>query len=577
MSQTVPRDQPANTEAGAKANDDTPESTRVSLAGSLKEDDGADNFKLSTRSWLVFMTLAVLTLMVALDGTSISVALPIIASKLHGTAIEAFWSGTSFLLCSTGSALTNDRLLVFQPTFASLSNIFGRKPLILTAIAFFFTGSLVAGLSNNFTQMLVGRSIQGVGGGGLIALSEIIVTDLVPLRLRGQYFGILSAMWSVGSVTGPILGGGFSQDVSWRWIFYINFPFIGFGVAFVLLFLRLNFTPSSLMSKLRRIDYIGSILFISSATSFLIPVTWGGVMYPWDSWRTLVPLIIGALGLLAFFFYESYLAAEPMIPITIFATRTAIVTYIETVLHGLVLWCALYYLPLYYETVKEYSPIISGISLFPLSFTVAPSAAIVGLIVTKTGHYRWAIWIGFFFATLGAGLFCLLRVHTSIVGWIFLTLPAGIGLGILFPALAFAVQASALRGHMAISVAMFSFFRAFGQAIGVAVGGVIFQNQMHKNLLRYPELAPLAGAYSKDAAGLVQIVRAMPAGVEKENLKQAYTDSLRIVYAVCTALIGVAGLLSLLTKSYDLNRGIDSEQTIRERRRDKDAEAVAEK
>ncbi|EFW17884.1 MFS multidrug transporter [Coccidioides posadasii str. Silveira] len=500
----TPLERPANGEKGSEeeyaGHNGILRSAQASSTGSLKADDGAENFKLSTRSWLVFMTLATLTLMVALDGTSISVALPIIASKLHGTAIEAFWSGTSFLLCST----------VFQPTFASLSNIFGRKPLILTAIAFFLAGSLVAGLAQNFTHMLVGRSIQGVGGGGLIALSEIIVTDLVPLRLRGQYFGILSAMWSVGSVTGPILGGGFSQDVSWRWIFYINFPFIGF------------------------------------------------------------------VGLIAFFVYETYFAAEPMIPITIFATRTAILTYIETVLHGLVLWCALYYMPLYYETVKEYSPIIAGVSLFPLSFTVAPSAAIVGIVVTKTGHYRWAIWIGFFFATLGTGLFCVLDVHTSIAGWIFLTLPAGLGLGMLFPSLAFAIQASALSGHMSIAVAMFSFFRAFGQAIGVAIGGVIFQNQMHENLLRYPDLAPLAGAYSKDAAGLVQIVRAMPAGMEKDNLKEAYTDSLRIVYAVCTALIGVAGVLSLFTESYDLNKGIDSEQTIREKK-SRDAEVASEK
>ncbi|KAL1960984.1 hypothetical protein VTO42DRAFT_4872 [Malbranchea cinnamomea] len=536
-------------------------------SGQPNEEWDAETFVMSTRSWLVFLMLSVLTLMVALDGTSISVALPIIAAKLKGSAIEAFWSGTSFMLCST----------VFQPTFASFSNIFGRKPMILITIALFLAGTIIAGLANGFTQMLVGRSIQGVGGGGLIALTEIIVTDLVPLRFRGNYFGILSAMWSVGSVCGPILGGGFSQNVSWRWIFYINFPFIGFGVIFVFAFLKLNFVPTSLATKLRRIDYIGTVLFVASATSFLIPVTWGGVMYAWDSWRTLVPLILGAAGLIGFMLYETYLAADPMIPPTIFATRTAVVSYIETILHGLVLWCGLYYLPLYFETVKEYSPILSGVALFPMSFTVAPSAGIAGFLITKTGSYRPSIWAGFFLATIGMGLMCIMDVGTSVPGWIFLMLPAGFGLGMLFPSIGFAIQASALPGNMAVAVAMFSFFRAFGQAIGIAVGGVVFQNQMYHNLLKYPALAPMASAYSKDAAGLVQVVRAMSdvgeEGLQKLWLKEAYTDSLRIVWAVSCAFLGVGGLLSILTEKYTLDRALESDQTIREKNKaDQDAE-----
>ncbi|KAL2374278.1 MFS multidrug transporter, variant [Blastomyces gilchristii SLH14081] len=547
-----------NSEDYSKERSDNMNNTAATPSSSSLSDNAGDVkvFHPSTRTWLVLMTLAVLTLMVALDGTSISVALPIIAMQLKGTAIEAFWSGTSFLLCST----------VFQPNFASFSNIFGRKPMILVSLTLFFVGTLIAGLSNNFTNMLVGRSIQGVGGGGLIALTEIVITDLIPLRERGTYFGIISAMWSVGSVTGPILGGGFSQNVSWRWIFYINFPFIGVGAVLILLFLKLNFVPSSLLSKLRRIDYIGTVLFIGSTTSFLIPVTWGGVMYEWDSWRTLAPLLIGFVGLIVTMIYEYKLAHDPILPIAIFGTRTAIVSYIETTLHGLVLWCGLYYMPLYFETVKEYTPIVAGISLFPMTFTVAPIAAIAGILVTKTGHWRWAVWLGFVLSTLGLGLFTILDVNTSIAAWIFLLLPAGMGLGLLFPALGFAIQASAKPGYMATAVAFFSFFRAFGQAIGVAVGGVIFQNEMRKNLLRYPEFATTAATLSKDAAGLVRVVLAMEDGPEKLHLKEAYTDSLRIVWAVCCALIGVAGLLSTLTESYSLTMVIDSDQTIREKK-----------
>ncbi|OJJ00828.1 hypothetical protein ASPVEDRAFT_127706 [Aspergillus versicolor CBS 583.65] len=519
------------------------------------------DFVLGKRGILAFFTLSVLTLMVALDGTSISVALPIITRDLKGTAIEAFWSGTSFLLSST----------VFQPNFASLSGIFGRRPLVLTALTLFFVGTVICSVANDFTHMLIGRSIQGVGGGGLIALSEVIVTDLVPLRLRGQYFGILSAMWSVGSVTGPILGGGFAQDVTWRWIFYINFPFIGIGLVSIVLFLKLNIIPSSLAQKLRQIDYIGTVIFVGSLSSFLIPLTWGGILYSWSSWRTLVPLIIGVVGLAVFSVYEYRFATDPIIPPAIFQNRTASVSFAGSFLQGLVLWCILYYQPLYYEAVKGYSPIMAGVALFPATFTVAPSAAVVGILVTKFGHYRWAIWTGWTLSTFGLGLLCYMDVDTSIPAFIFINIIPGIGLGLLFPSIGFAIQASATNETLAIAVGMFSFFRAMGQAVGVAIGGVVFQNRMYHYLLRYESLAPMAGVYSQDAAGLVEVIKTMHDGAEKLALQTAYTDSLRIVYAVCCAVCGVALVLSLGTQSYDLNRALESVQGLRGREVDVEA------
>lgn len=348
-----------------------------------------------------------------------------------------------------------------------------------------------------------------------------------------------------------------------RWIFYINFPFIGIGAVFVILFLNLNIVPSSLLEKLRRIDYTGTVLFVGSLSSFLIPLTWGGISYAWDSWHTLVPLIVGAVGLLVFAFYEYRFAADPIIPPVIFQNRTATASFIGSVLQGLILWCALYYLPLYYEAVKEYSPILSGVALFPETFTVAPSGIVIGILITVTGRYRWAIWLGWVLSTIGLGLMCLIKVTTSVYGWILLNIIPGLGLGILFPSLGYAVQASATPENLAIAVAMFSFFRALGQAIGVAVGGVVFQNQMYKNLLRYPALAPMASAYSQVAAGLVQVIKAMADGANKTHLKEAYTDSLRIVWAVCCAISGVALLFSLMTESYDLDRALETTQGLR--------------
>ena len=328
----------------------------------------------------------------------------------------------------------------------------------------------------------------------------------------------------------------------------------------VALFLKISVAPTRLRTKLQRIDYIGIALFVISSVSFLVPITWGGVMYPWESFRTLLPMFIGAAGLAAFILYEVHFVANPIIQMSIFRSCTAMASYIGTAMHGLIIWCLLYYFPLYFEAVKEYNPVLAGVSLFPIILTLAPSAIVTGLLITKIGRYRWAIWLGWTLTTVGIGLLCLLKAETSVLGWVFLMLVPGLGLGILFPAIIFAVQASANPGQLSMAVAMCSFFRSFGQSIGVAIGGAIFQNRMRANLLAYPAFASHAENYSNDAAALVQIVRACPDAGMKQDLKDAYADSLRIVWAVCCALAGCAMLFSIFTQEYDLNRAMQPVQ-----------------
>lgn len=519
---------------------------------STQEVDKKDviEFKPTRGFYLAFVALATLTLMVALDGTSLSVALPVVAQALKGSALEAFWAGTSFLLAST----------VFQPTFAQLSHVFGRVPLILLAITLFFAGVLMAALAQNFTLMLTGRSIQGVGGGGIIALTEILVTDLVPLRYRGQWAGVIGGMWAIGSVTGPVIGGAFAE-VQWRWIFYINFPFIGVSYVMVPLFLRLSLPKGKLAQKLRRIDWTGSVLFVGSTTSFLIPLTWGGVMYDWTSWRTLVPLIIGIVGLVVFGVYERYVPAEPLLPASLFSNRTIVLGYLFAIIHGIILWCLLYYQPLYFEAVKGYKPVIAGVALFPATFTVAPMAILAGLAVTKTGRYRWTIWSGWALTTLGMGVLIIWKVNTDLPTIIFTLLVGGLGLGILFASLLYQVQSAADVKDVSFAAALFSFFRAFGQAIGVAIGGSIFQNQMQQNLSG-TVLSGQASELAKDAAALVQIIHQTGDETTKMILKTAYTDSLRTIYIVMTALAGTALVLSACIKKYDINIGLETEQGL---------------
>lgn len=354
-------------------------------------------------------------------------------------------------------------------------------------------------------------------------------------------------------------GGGFAQSVSWRWIFWINLPFIGIGLVLITIFLKLNQKHGSFLTKLREIDWIGIVLFLASTTGFLIPVTWGGVQYPWNSWRTLVPMIVCAFGIGAFVMHQELFAPNPLIRTSVFKTTSAAALYVSTVIHGIILWGILYYMPLYFEAVKGMGPIMAGVSMFPWTFTVAPASVATGIAIAATGKYLWANRLGWFLATLGFGLLIMLKPDTSTVAWIFLNLVGGVGTGILFPAMALAVQACATAKDQAYAANMFSFFRAFGQTLGVAIGGVIFQNQMKKKMLAFPLLADMAGEYSKDAAGLVQILKAMPAGEMKDQLRESYTDALKYIWIVMTVFAGVALLLTFFVEAFDMNGALETE------------------
>jgi hypothetical protein len=346
----------------------------------------------------------------------------------------------------------------------------------------------------------------------------------------------------------------------------------------IFLFLNLGFKRTKLSEKLARVDWIGMVLFVASTTVFMIPITWGGVMFPWSGWQTIVPLVLGASGVVAFGFYEYYIAAEPLMRFSIFGNWTARVTYFQAIVHGMVLWSIIYYLPLYYEAVKGYSPIAAGVAAFPETLTVAPAAFVSGIVVAITGRYRWGVWAGWVLTTLGCGLLIILDVETSIPAWIFLNLVPGLGTGILFSAMTFSIQGSNSNENIAFAVAFFTFFRTFGQAVGVAVGGVVFQNQMTVKLLAYPLLAPMAATYSQDAAGLVEVIKAMSTDLpQRAQLIQAYADSLKTVWLVMCCLSAAALVSSIFIKEYTLNVEHVTEQRLQNGRRSADVEGGGEK
>lgn len=326
------------------------------------------------------------------------------------------------------------------------------------------------------------------------------------------------------------------------------------------LFINLQVIPSSFVQKLTRVDWIGMVLFIGSATGFIMAISWGGVQYSWNSWQTLVPLLLGLAGFGVFYFYEEHFAADPIVPMSVFKTRNTAAAYASTVLHSLIVLSLVYYLPLYYEGVKGYGTTITGVAVFPETFTVAPAAVVAGIIITKIGTFRWAVWSGWAITVLGLGILYLLDVHTTTVQWIFLNLVPGIGTGLLYPALQFSVQSATSDENMASAVAMYSFFRALGQALGVAVGGTVFQNQLYAKIRDHATLAPLAAEYSKNAAALAQIIQTMPTGTNRSDLIQAYADALKIVWIVMCGLAGAGFLLGFLIRDLPLDRLLVSPQ-----------------
>ncbi|PMD57931.1 MFS general substrate transporter [Hyaloscypha bicolor E] len=525
-----------------------------------KNREAVPDSKKPGRGWRFYGTfacLALLNLICAIDATILAVALPTIATALNATAIQAFWCGTSFLLCST----------VFQPTWASFSHMIGRKSVLLAALFLFTAGTIIASVARTITHLLVGRCFQGSGGGGLVGLTYVLLADLVSLRERGKWMSIISLQWAIGSVIGPVIGGAMALDTTWRWIFWLNIPFCVLAAVGVPICLKLHPREGSVWERLKDFDWFGSFIFIAATTSFLIPITWGGVMYEWKSWRTLVPMMLGIFGLLGFIVYSVSFSSEPLIRRSLFNSPTAITAYAGTVVHGMIVWALLYYMPLFFEVSKNYSPVTSGVAIFPFTFTVAPAAVVVGVVIAKTGRYRPSIWIGWFLTTFGMGVLIYLKQSTNVPSWIFLSLVAGTGTGMLFSAQGFAAQCSVSNVDLPFAGATYSFFRAFGQTFGVAISGVIFQNSFKTKILGTP-YASHAIEWSRDASAFVQVVkmwsREGEQGVVRQAVVNAYVESLRMVWIVMCIFAGVIFVASLVwIDEISLTRELETEQGFR--------------
>ncbi|KAF2866203.1 major facilitator superfamily domain-containing protein [Massariosphaeria phaeospora] len=509
--------------------------------------------------WRFYITGAcifLLNLVVAWDITSLPMALPTIATALHGSAVDSFWLGISFLVTAT----------VFIPLFATFSNIFGRKAMLLSALTFFTVGALISGISHDITGLHIGCSVQGIGAGGICVLSKIIVSDLVSVADRWKWAAMLGAIWAVGAITGPILGNALAENSQWRWIFWINLPFSipAFIVLAVVAQLR-SAAPGSVLVKLRNIDWFGSVLFTGSLMSVFLGLTWGGTLHAWSSVQTLLPLQFGLIGLVLFCLWSRFSSTPSIISLEGFSDPSTLVAYFGAMIQGVIVFAALYFLPFYFSVAKHtLSHTHTGVQLISWTIPLAILAGATVVAIGRWGCWRWAIWSGWGLVVLGIALTSLLTRVSSSTMWVAIAIVSGSGVGILYPSLSAASQLAVSHDEeyeLTRAVTNFVFFQFLGQALGVSVGTSIFQNQFSRNVRNNTTFEEHAAHYTNDAVALVSRIRATESAEEssRTQMQEVYVESLNLLWIILAALAGAALLASLLIKKKDMKRNRDVE------------------
>ncbi|KAH6634364.1 general substrate transporter [Chaetomium sp. MPI-SDFR-AT-0129] len=412
----------------------------------------------------VIASLAFTALCSSLEGTIITSALPTIAADLsqnptgnhsnNGTNSN----GSSFNADSTNIESSSTiwipnayflATVAMLPLMAQAANLFGRRWLTLLSVGLFTLGSGICGGATTMGMVIGGRVVQGLGGGGIALMINIVLSDLVPLRQRGKYMAIVQMVSAVGAALGPFLGGLLTERSSWRWVFYINLPIGGTSFIALFLFLRVSHphprTPLS--TKLARIDLLGTTLFLAATVSILLGLTWGGTLHPWSSAPVLTPLLLGFAGLALFTTYEWTLAPHPSLPPArvLLADRTAVVVLGVTFLTTLCTYWAFYFVPLYFQAVQTKSVLQAGLDALPLFAGLFPFAIVGGLVMGRTGRYKPLHLVGTGLLTVAFGLFSLLGEESSTAAWACFQLVGAVGAGLPVAVLLPAMQAS-LRG-----------------------------------------------------------------------------------------------------------------------------------
>ncbi|KAK4451395.1 putative transporter [Podospora aff. communis PSN243] len=488
----------------------------------------------------------------ALDITIVTVAIPTITEEFRSTAGYT-WIGSAYMLASAAMA----------PMWGKISDIWGRKPIMLMAVGIFWVGSLLCAQSVNMGMLIAARAVQGLGGGGIIILVNICISDLFSMRKRGVYFGALGIVWCIASV-GPVIGGAFtSSKATWRWCFWVNLPISGVGILILAAVLKLHNPRTPMRQGLGAVDWLGSVTVVGATLMIMLALEFGGVTHPWGSPMVVCLIVFGFIMAMLFILVEWKFAKYPIIPIQLFGVRSNLASLFTSALQGFVFISGSYFLPLYFQSVLGASPLQSGLYILPYAASSSLLSAISGVVIKKTGKYLPPIISGMFVMTLGYGLFIDLEPTANWPKIILYQLIAGSGVGPNFQGPLIALQTLVGPRDMASATATYGFIRQLFTSVSIVIGSVVFQNGMQAQYPRLvSELGPetanrLSGA---NAASSVGFVTKLP-DAQRKIAQQAYFDSLRTMYIMYTAFSFVGLIVSCFIGSQKLSKDHQEHKT----------------
>jgi EmrB/QacA subfamily drug resistance transporter len=486
--------------------------------------------------WLVLSALLVSLFLAALDSTIIATALPTIVGDL-GSLDRVAWVFTAYLLSSTVSV----------PLFGKISDIYGRRRIFQLTIVIFLVGSMLAGAAQSMTQLILFRGIQGVGGGGLLAMTFTILGDILSPRERPQYMGYFTGVFAAASVIGPLIGGFFVDSLSWRWVFYVNIPI---GIVALLVTAKYLNVPDP--KKRRPIDVLGSILFAIGVTSLLLGATWGGIEYPWTS-----PIIVGLFGVgvifAALFLLQERRAREPLLPLRMFKNDIFSVCIAMAILFGSIMVTGSVFLPLFLQVVRGASATSSGFLLVPMMSGVLAGSTYGGRLITRTGRYKVFTVVGGAMCVVGIAMLAMIDSHTTrtfvSVGMCIL----GLGIGTASPVMTLAVQNVTARGDMGAATSAVNFFRSLGSAFGVAIFGALQSARFHAVLAAR---LPSGATVGDNILNSPKSVLTLPMPV-RYAIQEAVAAGVGVVFKWSLPVIALGFLISFLLREVPLREDVN--------------------